>query len=1828
MSRKNKIRLSGKELPHTPSNEYDDKFRQSFSIEHKGSAKIEISRGDAPAITIDSDAEDVLLLEQQEGVKLIIRRDDFEKDFPAAAANRGADGEMVFPTSLDFGSPSRGPSNWMVKVLSVFGIKKAARETTEALIKKFENSLDPGPGFYRIEQADKVKLIADAAPTSVDKPLLLFIHGTASSTDGSFGALWSDQAMLAQQLFEHYEQRVFAFEHRTLSESPIENARALVKEIPAGATLHLVSHSRGGIVGELLCRGTVAEGLPAFGKAELDMFSAYAAKKTKAQSSDKIKKIVGKAYATQLRELQELGKELDKKSIKVERFVRVACPARGTTLASGRLDRWLSIMFNLIGLVPVLGQSPYYSLFKNFALALVENKARPDEIPGLEAQMPDSPLVCLLNSSTSQLLADLSVISGDIEKDSLLGRIALLAPDKFYGGEHDLVVNTASMYGGGARVEGGRFLSVQGSNVSHFNYFRNSPTANALLKGLTEPTAHLDAVFTTGLPALAEPITRGIIPSRNVPQPVVFIVPGIMGSELSVHGDCIWVNMLQLVNGGMDKLNMEAGNVVAERILAGSYARLVKHLSETHEVITYPFDWRKSLPSQVKRFATEIKKKLAHQQAHDQPLRILAHSMGGLLTRLLISNHRELWSDIMRHRSARFIMLGTPNAGSFAVPRILMGQSKLAKTLALVDIRNNHEELLDIIRRFPGMLELLPDFGSPNMDLFDRATWEHLAAAAGGNCPVPDKHLLIKAKNLRTLLNSHPLQNEDREKIIYVAGVAAETPIGLHIEKDKVVFKGTARGDGSVSWDSGIPTNIKTWYMDAVHDDMADHPPAFEGIHELLTHGDTDKLERQEPARARGVEDVFDMAPDEVNMYPNQRDLQKTLMGGEYRIVPDKAVQQQVKVFVSHGNLAFARNSVAVGHYEGDGQLINAEKSLNECLDNELAQRLRLGVYPGEIESCAVVLNKPGRKPRGAIVIGLGEVGKLSVSKLSSTFSYALRNYGMREAERRSESTTAQTAPIGLKVSSLVIGGSAGGLPDRDALFALLKGAIAANKALADTYTDAPVYIEELEFIEWFEDGAINAINILRDLSQFEQDVKTHFDLPETLRSIGGGRRRICFAEAPGWWQRLQILQGEDGALRFNSITDRARTEVNLLATDRKKVDHFLQTAVHSTYTSTELAHTLFEMLLPNELKERAVEATNLLLILNEQAARYPWELISDRWAKNTKPLAVTNSTIRQLESVHYRRDPNDVHQDSALIIGEPDSWTDARAGETNWSRLPGALEEAKLVHQKLIGGGDAFQAETSFNENGFDILGKLHRKAYRVLHLAGHGAFDYIVETDEGECGTCQQGIKSKKALSGMVIGSNMFLTPADVEQMRNVPELVFVNCCHLGSTEESRHKPLYPSLAANLAVQFIRMGVRAVVAAGWEVDDGGAKTFANMFYDAMLEGHEFGDAVQRARKATYDNHPGINTWGAYQCYGDPHYTLRDKQYEHESDGKAVVAPGELVLELENIRGRAGSMNAKVTASHVTWMNSLAGQASNRGWTNHGDVCAAFGRAYGELDEFAMATQWYERSLRAEEAKQPLATLEQLANLLSRHALRSLQKSTPSNNEIEIAAKDLGSGIEILEQLCKPIANIATKTSNRLALLGSAYKRKAQLDVVRKRKPIAALKKMQAYYQQSHQQYARQNAGEIDSYPYNNYLTAKILLHLFDPVAQAKPNAAELKTLGELEAQADARDSEDPSFWTLIGNADCRLAIHLINEDLQDHTTDIARRYLNAKKRNASAREFQSIIEHVTFLSVMINNAAKAAPTPNKGTRARSSALSKTQAGIEELLAELKKEK
>ncbi len=176
-----------------------------------------------------------------------------------------------------------------------------------------------------------------------------------------------------------YGDDIFAFEHRTLTEGPIANALALARALPEDARLHLVTHSRGGLIGELLCLGQLAGGATGPDPRLLERFSG--------------------PWEAQRPELEDLLALLREKKVRVERFVRVACPARGTTLASARADRWFSTLLSLIGRLPFLRDplvSAVYEALQDFLLAVVHKRTDPAELPGLEAMMPSSPLIRLL----------------------------------------------------------------------------------------------------------------------------------------------------------------------------------------------------------------------------------------------------------------------------------------------------------------------------------------------------------------------------------------------------------------------------------------------------------------------------------------------------------------------------------------------------------------------------------------------------------------------------------------------------------------------------------------------------------------------------------------------------------------------------------------------------------------------------------------------------------------------------------------------------------------------------------------------------------------------------------------------------------------------------------------------------------------------------------------------------------------------------------------------------------------------------------------------------------------------------------------------------------------------------------------------------------------------------------------------------------------------------------------------------------------------------------------------------------------------------------------
>ncbi len=100
-----------------------------------------------------------------------------------------------------------------------------------------------------------------------------------------------------------------------------------------------------------------------------------------------------------------------------------------------------------------------------------------------------------------------------------------------------------------------------------------------------------------------------------------------------------------LVTGGLEKLEWSEGSgsaagdgITAEKLFDDTYGELCDHLIETHRVERFPYDWRLPLDNLAEPWKPFCGKLLDDTRPAQRPIRMLAHSMGGLVARALIHN--------------------------------------------------------------------------------------------------------------------------------------------------------------------------------------------------------------------------------------------------------------------------------------------------------------------------------------------------------------------------------------------------------------------------------------------------------------------------------------------------------------------------------------------------------------------------------------------------------------------------------------------------------------------------------------------------------------------------------------------------------------------------------------------------------------------------------------------------------------------------------------------------------------------------------------------------------------------------------------------------------------------------------------------------------------------------------------------------------------------------------------------------------------------------------------------------------------------------------------
>ncbi len=1516
--------------------------RSSFHQVQKDQAVEVRADRDAALVEIpDARPDDLVELHFDDGAVVVTTYQQLRDRMADASGQRSGDTDTL-PAVLNLGAAERGAGTVALRLLRVFRVDPVAAIAdlaTAKAIAVIEGQLAGLPGLYRLRPDGTLGSKVDATLDTPEQPVLVLLHGTASSTMGSFSGLFGDRGVDAfksssewKTLRERYGDRVFALEHHTLSASPAANALELARLLPENAKLHLASHSRGGLIGELLCRG-------GFDDAQLKVFRRDGREQ---------------AVPGELAMLAELGEELARKRLRIERFVRVACPAAGTLLASDRLDLFLSVLLSVLKYAASAAE-PFLELLEATLLEVARRRARPEDLPGLEAQRPESPYAHFLNRPQDSVDQDLAVIAGDLRRGNVLQSLRAFAGYGFFWQKNDLVVHTRAMYAGLPRKKS--WVSYhESSGVTHFTYFREASSRARLLAALTRADGTPPAGFEPLPEALAKQSFSALrsgppaVGAMDAAAGTVLFVPDVFATRLASAGTSVWPSVPALATGGLGALRPDQPVTFEGIVDESPIAALAAALGGDHRVEVVAYDWRAgsnaAADAVAAKLATGIDGRLAG---------VVAHGLGalGVLEALRRSD------DAARSLKALPIVLAAPPlAGSEAILRLWLGDGRLFSMLQCLDEDSSASDITSLFKSLGGIAELLPD------RCLDPQWWDRAGVTT------PDSGKLVDLGRHRRELADFAATAPG---LCVLLGTAEATPTTWFGAERRIDVNDD--GDGWMINPTSLP-EARVWFVPALHERVLVHPTGAGAAADLLHGGSSTRAPRQAPAtRPRRQAPPF--------VFPSQADLDGELMAAD--VVEEAAAELVLNVQVAHGSIdRLEDRPVLVGHYAGE-PIAGAEAFLDWCLTKRLSEHHRLGIYPGEAGTTLYVA-APGCGPPAALVIGLGEFGELTSSTVSLGVERAVLRWALASIEPRSDRGDAK--PKSLPLASLLIGTRGGTLSPRQSMVAILRGVLRARRALALARLDRLVALDDVVFVELWADLAINAAHRLMDLQNDAGLGRAKGEVirpAPTLLVTGGGRgNSLAYDEESAWWRRIVVSEEADASargLRFVTLGERSRAEERLVFTQGPMVDELLARAPTqaSTVDDGALSNALFELLLPVALKETMFEGRDLLLVVDARSGRYPWELLGRRHVSDPgseesswslDPLISRVRLIRQFRTPDFREFIAPARSDYALVIGEP------AIDDAALPPLAGARREAETVVEELERRG--YSVEASVNEAGVEIVQKLFLREYRVLHVAAHG----IYQSDQ-------------PGRSGVIIGRNAdrswsVLSAHLFKQLRTVPELVVLNCCHLGRLDQPGPavgaRVDVGRLAASVAEALMGIGVRCVVVAGWAVDDNAASTFARHFYGRLLDGESFGAAVHEARNKVWSEHRETTTWGAYQCYGDPSFRLRLLGASREKK-KFFVSASELEEKVAEIAAAATS--AGTTKEYLDTqrdrLEELERVLEEHPKWKSGRLLHEMARAWRGVGDFQRAISRYRAALLAKDGTAPLTAAEQLSNLLDR---------------------------------------------------------------------------------------------------------------------------------------------------------------------------------------------------------------------------------------------------
>lgn len=293
---------------------------------------------------------------------------------------------------------------------------------------------------------------------------------------------------------------------------------------------------------------------------------------------------------------------------------------------------------------------------------------------------------------------------------------------------------------------------------------------------------------------------------------VAVLIPGIMGTELVLpDGELVWPPKVSETLFGYNRIaKLQDASVLPRKIipnvscvdfyrpLQSLLAQLGFTTSGDKVLLEHPYDWRKDLFELTEGLASRLDSVTADR------IVIVAHSMGGLISRLLLETQTfrgRPWFP----KITNFLALATPHNGApLALARVLGLESALG-------ISGEDFKKLAANPAYPSGYQLLPAPGedacwnvSAGADLAPLDFYDDAVATSLGMSPA----LVARVRAVHDALNSGIAP--DHVRYFYFSGAGHKTVTRINIDGRKAQMVNTPdAGDGTVPMWSSLPRTVQ-----------------------------------------------------------------------------------------------------------------------------------------------------------------------------------------------------------------------------------------------------------------------------------------------------------------------------------------------------------------------------------------------------------------------------------------------------------------------------------------------------------------------------------------------------------------------------------------------------------------------------------------------------------------------------------------------------------------------------------------------------------------------------------------------------------------------------------------------------------------------------------------------------------------------------------------------------------------------------------------------------------------------------------------------------------